>query len=102
MAEVIAFGVEAATRLAEVENRDALLVELTARQAAEAEVYRQAAGVVTKARIEAAKRLETQAVAQINDLAMNARFHIEVTPEADSLPLEIGGVDYRDRDKGRR
>ncbi|HWZ51331.1 MAG TPA: DNA repair protein RecN [Granulicella sp.] len=96
LAEVIAFGAEAATRLAEVENRDALLVELTARQAAETEVYRRAAKVVTAARIEAAKRLETQAVAQINDLAMNARFHIEVTPEEDSQAWTAHGSDRVD------
>ena len=41
--EVIAFGAEAARKLAEVENRDALLVELKARQVQEAEAYKVAA-----------------------------------------------------------
>jgi DNA repair protein RecN (Recombination protein N) len=78
LGEVMAFGVAAAAKLAEVENRDALLAELTAKQAADAAVYEEAAVALSAARAEAAKRLEAKAVAQINDLAMSARFHIEV------------------------
>jgi DNA repair protein RecN (Recombination protein N) len=80
LAEVIAFGADAAAKLAEVENRDALVAELTAKQAADAAAYRAAASDLTDARTAAAKRLEKAAVLQINDLAMNARFHIAVTP----------------------
>ena len=40
LAEVMAFGAEAARRLAEVENRDALLVELKAKEAQDAAAYR--------------------------------------------------------------
>ncbi|HEX4650988.1 MAG TPA: AAA family ATPase, partial [Granulicella sp.] len=69
LAEVIAFGAEATARLAEVENRDALLAELTVQQEVEGKAYLQAAAEVSRARAEAAKRLETLAVAQINDLA---------------------------------
>jgi DNA repair protein RecN (Recombination protein N) len=96
LAEVIAFGVEAATKLAEVENRDALLAELTAQQAAEAKAFLQAAAEVSRLRGEAAKRLETQAVAQINDLAMNARFHIQVTPQVDVQCWTAHGSDKVD------
>ena len=81
LAEVIAFGAEAARELAEVENRDALLVELKAKQEQEAAAYRKAATQLTTARSEAAKRLEKLAEAQINDLAMNMRFQVQVTPE---------------------
>ncbi len=83
--EVIAFGAEAAQRLSEVENRDTLLVELKAKQEHEAVAYQKAATQLTAARSEAAKRLEKLAEAQINDLAMNTRFHIQVTAEK---PLE--------------
>jgi DNA repair protein RecN (Recombination protein N) len=79
--EVMAFGAEAAHRLSEVENRDALLVELKAKQEHEAAAYQKAATQLTAARSEAAKRLEKLAEAQINDLAMNTRFHVEVTAE---------------------
>jgi DNA repair protein RecN (Recombination protein N) len=79
--EVMAFGAEAAQRLSEVENRDALLVELKAKQEHEAAAYQKAATQLTAARSEAAKRLEKLAEAQINDLAMNTRFHVQVTAE---------------------
>src|SRR5258708_14262619 len=71
LAEVIAFGAKAADRLAELENRDALLAELKARQAQQAEVYQAAAKVLTTGRTEAASRLQKLAEAQINDLAMS-------------------------------
>jgi DNA repair protein RecN (Recombination protein N) len=81
LAEVIAFGSEAARRLAEVENRDALLEELKAKREKDAKAYRDAAGKVTAARRDAAKRLEKLAVGQINDLAMSTRFEVKVVPE---------------------
>ena len=81
LADVIAFGAEAARRLAEVENRDALLVELKARQKQEAEAYRAAAEALSASRIAAAGRLEPLAEAQINDLAMNVRFKVAVTAD---------------------
>jgi DNA repair protein RecN (Recombination protein N) len=93
LAEVIAFGAEATARLAEVENRDALLVELAAQQQAEAEVFLRVAAELSQARSEAARRLETAAVAQINDLAMNARFHIQVTPQSDPQYWSAHGSD---------
>src|SRR5258708_28353552 len=77
--EVIAFGAEAARQLAEVENRDALLVELKAKEEQDAAAYRLAAAKLTASRVDAAKRLEKLAGAQINDLAMRTRFHIEGT-----------------------
>ena len=80
LAEVMAFGAEASRKLAEVENRDALLVELKAKQAQDAAAYSTAAAKVTAARKDAAKRLEKLAVAQINDLAMSTRFEVKVAP----------------------
>jgi DNA repair protein RecN (Recombination protein N) len=79
--EVIAFGAEAARQLAEVENRDALLVELKAKEEQDAAAYRLASARLTASREDSAKRLEKLAEAQINDLAMSTRFHIEVTAE---------------------
>ena len=79
LAEVMAFGAEAARRLAEVENRDALVEELKAKETKDAAAYEAAASQLTAGRTEAAKRLEKLAVAQINDLAMNTRFNVKVT-----------------------
>jgi DNA repair protein RecN (Recombination protein N) len=81
LAEVIAFGAESARKLSEVENRDALLVELKAKEAQDAGAYRAAATKLTAARTEAAKKLEKLAEAQINDLAMSTKFKIQVTME---------------------
>jgi DNA repair protein RecN (Recombination protein N) len=91
--EVIAFGAEAAQRLSEVENRDALLVELKARQEQDAGAYQKAAALLTTARLEAAKRLEKLAEAQINDLAMSTRFHVEVTAEKATEKWTVHGWD---------
>jgi DNA repair protein RecN (Recombination protein N) len=96
LAEVIAFGAEASARLAEVENRDALLAELAVQQAVEAKAFLQAAAGVSRARAEAARRLETLAVAQINDLAMNSRFHIAVTPQTETQFWTAHGSDKVD------
>jgi DNA repair protein RecN (Recombination protein N) len=56
------------------------------------------AAKVTQARREAAKRLEKLAVAQINDLAMSARFEVRVTPEEETINWSLNGwdrVEYR-------
>ncbi len=93
LAEVIAFGAETARRLAEVENRDALLVELVAKEAQDAAVYRDRATALTMSRTNAAKRLETAAEVQINDLAMQVKFRVEVTPEHDPASWTAHGWD---------
>jgi DNA repair protein RecN (Recombination protein N) len=81
LGEVMRFGEEAARRLAEVENRDALLAELRVQQERDAAAYRAVAGELTAKRTAAAGRLEKLATAQINDLAMNVRFKVDVTAE---------------------
>ena len=93
LAEVIAFGAEATRRLAEVENRDALLVELAAKEAQDAALYRDVATALTTSRSNAAKRLETAAESQINDLAMQVKFRVEVTPEHDVASWTAHGWD---------
>jgi DNA repair protein RecN (Recombination protein N) len=96
LAEVIRFGEEAARRLAEVENRDALLAELKTRQAQQAAAYEAAAAELTEARTEAAARLEKLATAQINDLAMQVRFKVEVTPTHEPAAWSTHGCDAID------
>jgi DNA repair protein RecN (Recombination protein N) len=81
LAEVIAFGAEAARQLSEVENRDALLLELKAKEVQDAASYQAAAKQLSASRAEAAKKLEKLAEAQINDLAMSTKFKIQVTME---------------------
>ena len=91
--EVIAFGEEAARKLAEIENRDAILKALRADLEKAAAAYQTAARAVTADRAAAAKKLEKLAEAQINDLAMKARFSIDVTPNEDGAAWTAHGWD---------
>jgi DNA repair protein RecN (Recombination protein N) len=93
LAEVIAFGAEAARQLSEVENRDALLLELKAKEREDAAAYRAAATQLTASRADAAKKLEKLAEAQINDLAMSTRFKIQVTMEQEPSGWSAHGWD---------
>jgi DNA repair protein RecN (Recombination protein N) len=54
------------------------------------------AGALTTLRVEAAKRLGKLAVAQINDLAMNVRFEVRVTPQKESTNWTAHGWDTVD------
>ena len=93
LSEVIRFGEEAARRLAEVENRDALLAELKAQETKDAAVYMKAAKELTAARTAAAARLEKLATAQINDLAMQVKFKVDVAPEREAGSWTVHGWD---------
>jgi DNA repair protein RecN (Recombination protein N) len=93
LADVIAFGAEAARQLAEVENRDALLLELKAKEMQDAAAYRAAATQLSAARTEAAKRLEKLAEAQINDLAMSTRFNVRITAQQSPESWTVHGWD---------
>jgi DNA repair protein RecN (Recombination protein N) len=93
LAEVIAFGEDAARKLAEIENRDEILKALRADLDKAAVAYRTAARALTAERTAAAKKLEKLAEAQINDLAMKARFSVAVTPTEDSSAWTAHGWD---------
>ncbi|HVT98762.1 MAG TPA: DNA repair protein RecN [Acidobacteriaceae bacterium] len=93
LAEVIAFGEEAARKLAEIENRDEILKTLRADLAKAADAYRTAARALTAERTAAAKKLEKLAESQINDLAMKARFSIAVAVDEDPTAWTAHGWD---------
>jgi DNA repair protein RecN (Recombination protein N) len=93
LAEVIAFGEDAARRLAEIENRDEILKGLRADLDKATVAYRAAARALTAERAAAAKKLEKLAEAQINDLAMKARFSVAVTPNEDPAAWTAHGWD---------
>ncbi|HEY8997334.1 MAG TPA: DNA repair protein RecN [Edaphobacter sp.] len=98
LAEVMAFGEEASRKLAEIENRDALSLQLRSVLEKDAAAYKTAASALTSSRRDAAKRLEKLAVAQINDLAMNTRFEVRVIPEEGNTSWTAHGwdqVEYR-------
>jgi DNA repair protein RecN (Recombination protein N) len=77
--EVIALGDELERKLNEMENKDEVLRKLRSDQAKSAERYLEVARGVSRRRYEAARKLEKQVEAEINELAMKARFKAEVS-----------------------
>jgi len=76
--EVIAFGEETSRKLSEIENKDEVLRKLRAELAKAGAMYLAAARAVSSQRAAAAKKLEKTVEAEINDLAMKAKFRIEI------------------------
>ncbi len=68
-----------ARKLSEIENKDEILRELRAELAKAAAEYLRAARALSKARQDAARKLEKLVEAEINDLAMKSKFRIEMT-----------------------
>lgn len=93
LAKVVAYGEDVGAKLAEMENRDAILAELRQQLAVTANAYREQAKQLTAARTAAAAKLATMAEKQINDLAMKARFAIDVTPNAEEANWSSHGWD---------
>src|ERR1700680_1725591 len=94
---VIAFGVEVATKLSDVENRDEILRQLRADLTKAAVEYLGAARALSKKRGDAARRLEKLVEAEINDLAMKSAFRIEITTseeEGSRSPMGIDQIVY--------
>jgi DNA repair protein RecN (Recombination protein N) len=83
LAEVIAFGQDVASKLAEVEDRDEILKTLRAAVTQSAKAYKQGAATLTAERKTAAAKLAKLAETQINSLAMKTRFQIAVSSAAD-------------------
>jgi DNA repair protein RecN (Recombination protein N) len=79
LAEVIAFGADAAAKLSDLENRDARLAELEKELMLAAAKYIVLSRKLSMERHAAAKKLAKVAERQINELAMHARFEVVVT-----------------------
>ena len=77
--DVIALGDELERKLNEMENKDEVLRKLRGEQAAAAESYLAAARALSRQRYEAARKLEKLVESEINELAMKARFKVEVS-----------------------
>lgn len=91
--EIIAFGEDVTRKLDQIENKDELLKQLRADLARAAAEYLKSARALSKLRYEAAKRLEKLVEAEINDLAMKARFKIEVSGADDEANWTAVGFD---------
>ena len=91
--EVIAYGQDVANKLSEIDNRDAVLADLRKQLADAAAAYRREADLLTAARTAAAKKLAALAERQINDLAMKARFAVEVQAQKEEADWSAHGWD---------
>jgi DNA repair protein RecN (Recombination protein N) len=93
IADVITFGEQATQKLNEIENRDELLKQLNKELAAAQSEYLAQSRAASKKRFEAAKKLEKLVEVEINDLAMKARFKVEITGSDDESNWTASGFD---------
>jgi DNA repair protein RecN (Recombination protein N) len=91
--EILAFGDDLTQKLNEIENRDEILRKLRKELALAAQDYLAEAQLISRNRASAARKLERLAEAEINELAMKARFHVEVTTSEDEANWTASGVD---------
>jgi DNA repair protein RecN (Recombination protein N) len=91
--DVIQFGVEVSRKLSEIENKDETLRELRAELAKAAEEYLRGARALAKKRAEASRKLEKLVEAEINDLAMQSTFRIEITSSEAEVNWRTDGLD---------
>ncbi len=77
--DVIALGDELERKLSEMENKDEVLRSLKLELANAGAKYLEAARSLSRHRYEAARKLEKMVESEINELAMKARFKVEVS-----------------------
>jgi len=92
--DVIALGDELARKLNEMENKDEVLRELRLELAREAAKYLEAARRLSRQRYEAAHRLEKLVESEINELAMKARFKVEISGSDEEGNWSARGFDH--------
>jgi DNA repair protein RecN (Recombination protein N) len=91
--EVIAAGAGLERRLHEIENKDEVLRELRKQLALAADAYLAEARRLSQQRRAAARKLEKQVEAEINDLAMKATFRVAVQAEEGEQQWTAAGLD---------
>ena len=91
--DVIALGDELERKLNEMENKDEVLRKLHLELANAAEQYLTVARAISRQRYEAARKLEKLVESEINELAMKARFKVEVSGTDEEANWTAGGFD---------
>ncbi|HWC17674.1 MAG TPA: DNA repair protein RecN [Terriglobales bacterium] len=91
--EILAFGEDLTQKLNEIENREEILRSLRKQLTAAAEDYLADAKAISRSRAAAARKLEKCVEAEINELAMSARFHIELKTAEDETSWSASGLD---------
>jgi DNA repair protein RecN (Recombination protein N) len=77
--DVIGYGEDLRAKMNEIENKDEVLRDLKKQLAKAAEQYLSEARSLSKKRYDTARKLEKTVESQVNDLAMKAKFKIEVS-----------------------
>jgi DNA repair protein RecN (Recombination protein N) len=91
--DVIRLGQEVSRKLSEMENKDESLRQLRGELSRAGEKYVQAAQTISRRRFEAARKLEKLVEAEINDLAMKAKFQIEISGTDEEANWTASGFD---------
>jgi DNA repair protein RecN (Recombination protein N) len=92
--DVFVFQQDIAAKLNDVENKDELLAALRKELAATAAKYLAEARSLSKRRYEMARKLEKTVEGEINDLAMKAKFKIEVSGSDEEGNWSAAGFDH--------
>jgi DNA repair protein RecN (Recombination protein N) len=92
--DVLLYQQEVAGKLSDIENKDELLAALRKELAAAAAKYLDEARSLSKRRYEMARKLEKTVESEINDLAMKAKFKIEVSGSDEEANWRASGFDH--------
>ena len=92
--DVLAFELDIAGKLSDVENKDELLAALRKELAVAAAKYLDGARGLSKRRYEMARKFEKTVEGEINDLAMKAKFKIEVSGSDEEAHWTASGFDH--------
>ncbi|HEV2022561.1 MAG TPA: DNA repair protein RecN [Terriglobales bacterium] len=92
--DVVACWQDVSRKLDEVENKDEVLRQLGKELAAVVDEYLTAAHAISKKRQQAAKTLEKLVEKEVNDLAMQASFRIEVESAEEEKRWTASGLDH--------
>jgi DNA repair protein RecN (Recombination protein N) len=91
--DVMLYGDDISRKLDEIESKDEVVRKLKQEVAAAATKYASAARELSKRRYDAARRLEKLVESEVNDLAMKARFKVDVSGTDDEANWTATGFD---------
>jgi DNA repair protein RecN (Recombination protein N) len=91
--DVIKQGEELERKLSEMENKDEVLRKLRGESANSAEQYLDAARTLSRKRYDAARKLEKQVEGEVNELAMKAKFKVELSGSDEEANWTSKGFD---------
>ena len=91
--KVILYGEDISQKLNEIENKDEVVHKLKQEQAEAASRYLSVARELSKKRYDAARRLEKLVESEVNDLAIKARFKVDLSGTDDEANWTASGFD---------